>query len=90
MIASIISLSAAAVGGPSRNAGGEAPETTLPKVYFTREISSDALMAVYEALGREATGKVAVKISTGEPGNNNYLAPALIEGLVRRLILSTK
>jgi len=85
MIASIISLSAAAVGGSSRNAGGDVPETTLPKVYFTREISSDALMAVYEALGREATGKVAVKISTGEPGNNNYLAPALIEGLVRRV-----
>ncbi len=85
MIASIISLSAATVGGPSRNTGDDVPETTLPKVYFTREISSDALMAVYEALGREATGKVAVKISTGEPGNNNYLAPALIEGLVRRV-----
>jgi uncharacterized Fe-S center protein len=42
-------------------------------------------MAVYEALGLEATGKVAVKISTGEPGNPHYLAPDLIKGLVQKV-----
>ncbi len=42
-------------------------------------------MKVYEALGRKATGKVAVKLSTGEPGNNNYLDPALIKGLVQKV-----
>ena len=84
MIASIISLSAAPTCGQPHK-GGDAPESTLPKVYFTREISSAALIAVYEALGREATGKVAVKISTGEPGNNNYLNPALIKDLVQRV-----
>ena len=36
-------------------------------------------------LGRKATGKVAVKLSTGEPGNNNYLDPALIKGLVQEV-----
>jgi uncharacterized Fe-S center protein len=42
-------------------------------------------MAVYEALGREARGTVAVKISTGEPGNTHYLSPDLIKGLVQRI-----
>lgn len=60
-------------------------DDALPKVYFTREISPRALMRVYEALGREAEGKVAVKISTGEPGNNNYLNPVLIADLVQRV-----
>ncbi len=84
MIASIISLAASPTCGQPHK-GGDAPESTLPKVYFTREISSDALIAVYEALGREAAGKVAVKISTGEPGNNNYLNPALIKEFVQRV-----
>ena len=42
-------------------------------------------MRVYEALGVEATGKVAVKISTGEPGGKNYLKPALIKNLVQKV-----
>ena len=50
-----------------------------------KEISPENLMKVYEALGRKATGKVAVKLSTGEPGNNNYLDPALIKGLVQKV-----
>ncbi len=61
------------------------PEKTPAKVFFVKEISSDNLMKVYEALGRKATGKVAVKISTGEPGNNNYLNPALIKDLVQEV-----
>jgi len=47
----------------------------IPKVYMTTDISSEGLMAVYEALGRNVTGDVAVKISTGEPGGHNYLSP---------------
>ncbi|MDY3978646.1 MAG: DUF362 domain-containing protein [Tidjanibacter sp.] len=56
-----------------------------PTVYFTSEISPESLVRIYEALGREADGKVAVKISTGEPGGNNFLQPSLIEPLVRRV-----
>ncbi len=53
---------------------------------MTRDISPAGLKAVYEALGRKAHGqKVAVKISTGEPGGNNYLKPALIGDLVREV-----
>ena len=49
------------------------------------EISSDNLVKIYEALGRKATGKVAVKISTGEPGGHNFLDPNLIKNLVQKV-----
>ncbi len=52
------------------------------KVYMTKEISPEALVKIYKAVGREATGRVAVKISTGEDGGNNYLKPTLIRQLV--------
>jgi uncharacterized Fe-S center protein len=54
-------------------------------VFMTTNITPAGLMAVYEALGLEANGKVAVKISTGEPGNPHFLAPALIRDLVRKV-----
>jgi len=54
------------------------------KVYFTKDISSAGLMAAYNALGRQPIGRVAVKLSTGEPGSN-YLRPALIENLVKHV-----
>jgi len=56
-----------------------------PVVYFTRSITPAGLMAVYEALGLEASGNVAVKIHTGEPGNRHFLAPSLIKDLVQRV-----
>lgn len=55
------------------------------KVYFSREISPAALVRVYENLGVVLPGKVAIKISTGEAGNTNYLKPELIKELVQRL-----
>lgn len=55
----------------------------IPKVYMTKEISPAGLKAAYDALGRKATGKVAVKLSTGEAGNTHYLAPVLIKELVQ-------
>lgn len=51
-------------------------------MYFIKEINSENLVRIYQALGREATGKVAVKLSTGEPGNDNHLDPNLIKDLV--------
>ncbi len=60
-------------------------KSVKPVVYFTPEITPDALVTIYEALGREATGKVAIKLSTGEPGNNNYLNPDLIKKLVQKI-----
>ncbi len=54
-------------------------------VYFTSDISAEGLVKIYEKLGWQPGGKVAVKISTGEPPASNYLRPELIGGLVRRL-----
>ena len=54
-------------------------------VYFTSEITPESLVKIYEALGVELKDKVAVKISTGEPGGHNYLHPELIGKLVQRL-----
>ena len=55
-------------------------------VYFTSDISSQALVDIYAALGTELIGdKIAVKLSTGEPPASNYLDPALIAELVRQV-----
>lgn len=54
-----------------------------PNVYYTSEISSDALLEIYQALDWMPTGKVAVKISSGEPPASNYLRPELIKELVQ-------
>lgn len=59
--------------------------TEAPAVYFTADISPEGLMAAYEALAWQPTGRVAVKLSTGEAGNTHYLSPDLIGDLVRRV-----
>ncbi len=83
---SIMAISATAfVATGCANAPKKEAAATPAKVYFTREISSDALLRIYDALGRKAEGKVAVKLSTGEPGNNNYLNPDLIAPLVQKV-----
>lgn len=57
----------------------------LPNVYFTPDITSAGLMAIFEAIGRKPNGKVGVKVSTGEAGGHNYLKPKLIGDLVKSL-----
>lgn len=44
-------------------------------VYFSREITPEKVIALYKAAGKELTGKVAVKLHSGEPGNQNFLGP---------------
>lgn len=56
---------------------------SVATVYFTKEITPEALVNIYKAMGVEAQGKVAVKVSTGESGKTNYLRPTLIGDLVR-------
>lgn len=55
---------------------------TKSPVYFVEDISPESLMKIYQVLGREATGRVAIKISTGEQGNPHYLNPELIKDFV--------
>lgn len=55
-------------------------------VYYTSDISPEAMVAIYDALGVELTGdNIAVKLSTGEPPASNYLDPALIADLVHQV-----
>lgn len=54
-------------------------------VYFTRDISPESLMKIYEALGVDLPGKVMVKISSGEPGGHHFLSPDLIAPLVKKV-----
>lgn len=68
---------------PEENPSDDTQEAS--KVYLFSEITADNLVKIYEALGREATGKVAVKLSTGEPGGHNFLQPALIKDLVQKI-----
>lgn len=55
------------------------------KVYFTKDISPESLIKIYEQVGKELKGNVAIKISTGEPGGKNFLNPNLIKDLVNKL-----
>lgn len=56
-----------------------------PKVYYTKEITPESLIRIYEALGVELIGKVGVKVSTGEAGAKGYLKADLIAPLVKKL-----
>ncbi len=81
-------LSACSTAGKKKAEAQQPQEdgtTAAAVVYFTREITPESLVKIYEALGREAKGRVAVKISTGEMGGNNYLKPALIAPLIKKV-----
>ena len=62
-----------------------APFADTATVYMTQEISSEALLRVFEALGVEPQGRVAVKVSTGEPGGHNFLNPQMVKPLVDKV-----
>ena len=77
-------------GNAQKNSGNNAEATdstteNKPVVYMTKEISAESLVRIYKALGVVPDGRVAVKISTGEPGGHNFLQPSLIEGLVKNV-----
>lgn len=55
------------------------------KVYFTKEITSESLVKIYEALGIELKGDVGVKLHSGEKGNQNYLRPDFMKKLIDKL-----
>ncbi len=55
------------------------------KVYFTKEITSESIVKMYEILGVELPGQVAVKLHSGEKGNQNYLRPEFVKAIVERV-----
>lgn len=58
---------------------------SVATVYFVKNITSENLLKIYDALDRRASGKVCVKLSSGEKGNPNHLSPTLIAPLVKGL-----
>ena len=54
-------------------------------VYFTKELTPKGLLRIYQAMGADLSGRIAVKISTGEPGGHNFLSTSLIAPLVKTL-----
>ncbi len=78
-------LATTVIAGCGNSGKQEEAKTAEPQasvVYMTTDISAEGLVKIYNALGATPQGKVAVKISTGEPGGNNYLKPELIKDLV--------
>ncbi len=57
----------------------------MSKVYFTREITPEAIVRLYDALGVELPGKVAVKVHSGEVGNQNFLRPDFMKPMVSKV-----
>ena len=80
-------LMAACGNKQSSNVAEEVANDSIPvaKVYFTKEITPESLVKIYEALGVEPQGKVAIKISTGESAQSYNLSPDLIKNLVQKV-----
>ncbi len=55
------------------------------KVYFTKEITPENIVKMYEILNKPLTGKVAVKLHSGERGNQNYIRPEMVKELVEHV-----
>jgi len=58
-------------------------ELELPKVYFTKEISDEALLRIYQNIKDNVHGKVAIKVHFGEEGNKNFIKPDIMRSLVK-------
>lgn len=87
LLAASLSIACGTASGKVANGSSASNDgdKVASKVYFTKDIDSTALVRIYEAVGRPATGRVAVKISTGEPGGHNFLKPSLIGELVHKV-----
>ena len=55
------------------------------KVYFTKEITPENVVKMYETLGVTLPGKVAVKLHSGEQGNQNYIRPEFVKAIVEEV-----
>ena len=57
----------------------------MAKVYFTKEITKEAVLRLYEYLGVELKGNVAIKLHSGEPGNQNFLRPDFFKPIIDKV-----
>ena len=54
----------------------------MAKVYFTKEITKEAVLRLYHHLGVELKGNVAIKLHSGEPGNQNFIKPDFFKPII--------
>jgi uncharacterized Fe-S center protein len=84
LIALIISITTySSCNAQNKNADNIQASDSVARVYFTKDISPQSLIKMYQVLGSPAKGKVGIKIHMGEPGGNNYLKPWLVKDLVQ-------
>lgn len=57
----------------------------VSKVYFSKEITPENLLKIYDALNVELPGKVAVKLHSGEKGNQNFIKPEFVKAIVEKV-----
>ena len=55
------------------------------KVYFSKEITPENVVKIYEKLEKELPGKIAVKVHSGEEGNQNYLRPEFMKPIIEHV-----
>jgi len=55
------------------------------KVYFTKEISPEGLIKLYEVLGKKLQGNIAIKLHSGEKGNQNYVRPEFVKPIIEHI-----
>ena len=55
------------------------------KVYFTKEITKESILKMYEVLGKELKGNIAIKIHSGEAGNKNFIKPEMYSDIINHL-----
>lgn len=55
------------------------------KVYFTKEITPESIVKIYETLGKELKGNIAIKLHSGEEGNQNYIKPEFLKTIIDKV-----
>ncbi|MBP5684750.1 MAG: DUF362 domain-containing protein, partial [Bacilli bacterium] len=54
----------------------------MSKVYYCKEVSPEKLLEIYKTFGKELKGNVAIKVHSGEDGNQNYLRPEFMKPII--------
>lgn len=56
-----------------------------PKVYFTKKVTPESLIKIYEKLGKNLNGRVAIKLHSGEDGNQNFVKPEFVKPIIEKV-----
>lgn len=84
-----LAMGALATGIFSTNNFALAASEAKPKVFFTRDITVENLLKVYAHINQEMTGKIAIKLHTGEPGGPNILSREMVQAFQATLPTSS-